>query len=393
MPQLFERITLRGVVLLNRIAVSPMCQYSCERGLATEWHVVHLGSRAVGGAGLVFTEATAVLPEGRISPQDLGIWSDDHIEPLARIVRFIHEQGSVAGIQLAHAGRKGSTYRPWDGYGAVPEAEGGWPVVAPSALAFGDHYAVPRALTTEGIRDVVKAFAEAARRACEAGFRIVEVHAAHGYLLHQFLSPFSNQRHDQYGESFENRTRLLREIIQAIRMVWPESCPLFVRISATDWADGGWDLDQSVELARQLGPLGVDLIDCSSGGNLPQAKIPVGPGYQTPFADRIRRETGVPTGTIGFITAPAQADHIIRSEQADLVLLARELLRDPYWPLRAARELGQAVPWPVQYVRAAPPGTQARSPVDLPRLERCFAEHHVVATQSEIQREQQTAAR
>ncbi len=383
MPHLFEPVTLRGVVLPNRIAVSPMCQYSSEHGLATDWHVVHLGSRAVGGAGLVFTEATAVLPEGRISPQDLGIWSDDHIEPLARIVRFIHEQGSAAGMQLAHAGRKGSTYRPWDGHGAVPEAEGGWPVVAPSALAFGDHYAVPCMLTEDGIRDVVAAFAVAARRACEAGFRVLEVHAAHGYLLHQFLSPFTNQRRDRYGGSFDNRTRLLHEVIRAVRGVWPERCPLIVRLSVTDWADGGWDLDQSVELARQLGPLGVDLIDCSSGGNLPQAKIPVGPGYQTSFAERIRRETGMATGAVGLITAPAQADHIVRNGQADLVLLAREMLRDPYWPMRAARDLGHAVPWPMQYLRAAPTGTQARSTVDLPRLERCFAEHHAITERQE----------
>ncbi len=381
MPHLFEPFTLRGVVLRNRVAVSPMCQYSSERGFATDWHLVHLGSRAVGGAGLVLTEATAVLPEGRISPQDLGLWSNDHVEPLSRIVRFVHEQGSVAGMQLAHAGRKGSTYRPWDGHGAVPEAEGGWPVLAPSALAFADGYAVPEVLTEEGIRAVVAAFAAASRRACEAGFRVVELHAAHGYLLHQFISPLSNRRHDRYGGSFENRTRLVREVVEAVRSVWPERCPLLVRISATDWVDGGWDLEQSVELARQLGPLGVDLIDCSSGGIVPQAKIPVGPGYQTPFAERIRREAGMPTGTIGLITAPTQADHIIRTGQADLVLLAREMLRDPCWPLRAARELGHAIPWPVQYLRAAPEGTQARSPVNLSRLERCFAEHHAVAAQ------------
>ncbi|HJT22915.1 MAG TPA: NADH:flavin oxidoreductase/NADH oxidase [Nitrospira sp.] len=379
MPHLFEPITFRGVTLPNRIAVSPMCQYSSKQGFATDWHVVHLGSRAVGGAGLVFTEATAVLPEGRISPQDLGIWSDDHIEPLGRIARFVQEQGSVAGMQLAHAGRKGSTYRPWDGHGAISEADGGWPVVAPSAVAFAEDYAVPQALTEEGIRAVVSAFAAAAGRACEAGFRVVEIHAAHGYLLHQFLSPLSNQRRDRYGGSFENRTRLLREVVEAVRKVWPEDCPLFIRISATDWTDGGWDLDQSVELARHLRPLGVDVFDCSSGGNLPHAKIPVGPGYQTPFAEQIRRDTGMPTGAIGLITAPVQADHILRTGQADLVLLAREMLRDPYWPLRAARELGRTVPWPVQYVRAAPLSTPARSSVDLPRLKRCFAEHHAIA--------------
>lgn len=378
MAHLFEPITLREVTLPNRIAVSPMCQYSSEKGFANDWHVVHLGSRAVGGAGLVLTEATAVLPEGRISPQDLGLWSDDHIEALARIVRFIHEQGSVAGVQLAHAGRKASTYRPWGGRGAVSEAEGGWPVMAPSVLAFAEDYPIPSALTEDDIRAIVTAFAMAARRACEAGFRVVEVHAAHGYLLHQFLSPLSNQRHDRYGGSFENRTRLLCEVIEAVRAVWPEHCPLFVRISATDWADGGWDGDQSVELARQLLRLGVDLIDCSSGGNLPHVKIPVGPGYQTSFAERIRRDIGIPTGAIGLITAPAQADHVIRTGQADLVLLAREMLRNPYWPLRAARELGHAVPWPVQYLGAAPPGMQARSTVNLPRLERCLGEHHAL---------------
>jgi 2,4-dienoyl-CoA reductase-like NADH-dependent reductase (Old Yellow Enzyme family) len=379
MPHLFEPITLREVTLRNRIAVSPMCQYSSTQGFVTDWHVVHLGSRAVGGAGLVFTEATAVLPEGRISPQDLGIWSDDHIEPLRRIVRFIQEQGTVAGMQLAHAGRKGSTHRPWDGHGAISEAKGGWPVVAPSAVAFAEDYAVPQALTEDGIRAVVTAFAAAAGRACAAGFRVVEIHAAHGYLLHQFLSPLSNQRRDRYGGSFENRTRLLQEVVKAVRKVWPESDPLFVRISATDWTDGGWDLGQSIELARHLRPLGVDLVDCSSGGNLPHAKIPVGPGYQTPFAEQIRRDTGMPTGAIGLITAPVQADHILRTGQADLVLLAREMLRDPYWPLRAARELGHAVPWPVPYVRAATPGIPARSSVDLPQLERCFAEHHAIA--------------
>ena len=379
MPQLFDSLTLRDVTLQNRIAVSPMCQYSSENGFANDWHFVHLGGRAVGGAGLVFTEATAVIREGRISPQDLGIWSEDHIEPLTRITHFIREQGSVAGIQLAHAGRKASTYRPWDGRGAIPEAQGGWhEVVAPSALRFAEGYPLPEALTEDQIQGVVAAFAAAARRACDAGFAVVEIHAAHGYLLHEFLSPFSNHREDRYGGSFENRTRLLREVASAVRRAWPDRLPLFVRISATDWEAGGWDLEQSVELVRQLKSLGVDLIDCSCGGNLPQAKIPVGPGYQTPFAERIRREVAIPTGALGLITSPVQADHIIRTDQADLVLLAREFLRDPYWPLRAARELGHAIPWPVQYLRAAPHGTEARSPVDLQRFERCFAEHHAV---------------
>jgi 2,4-dienoyl-CoA reductase-like NADH-dependent reductase (Old Yellow Enzyme family) len=341
----------------------------------------------VGGAGLVLTEATAVVPEGRISPQDLGIWSDEHIEPLTRITHFIREQGSMAGIQLAHAGRKASTFRPWDGHGAIPEAQGGWhQVVAPSAIRFAEGYAVPEALTEEGIRAVVTAFAQAARRACDAGFCVVEIHAAHGYLLHEFLSPFSNRRQDRYGGSFENRTRLMREVAIAVRSAWPERLPLFVRVSATDWEVGGWDLEQSVELGHQLKSLGVDLLDCSSGGNLPQARIPAGPGYQTPFAERIRREAGVATGSIGLITSPVQSDHIIRTGQADLVLLAREFLRDPYWPLRAARELGHAVPWSAQYLRAAPDGTQAHSEVDLQRFERCFAEHHAVAAAKEHKR-------
>ena len=371
MPHLFESLTLRDVSIPNRIAVSPMCEYSSTEGFPTDWHLVHLGSRAVGGAGLVFTEAAAVLPTGRISPQDLGIWSDDHIEPLARIVRFVHAHGSVAGIQLAHAGRKGSTYRPGDGAGVVPEAQSGWGVVGPSPLAFAGDYAVPEALGADGIQAITEAFAAAARRAEEAGFRVIEIHAAHGYLLHEFLSPLSNHRQDQYGGSLENRTRLVREVIEAVRRVWPDRYPLFLRISATDSWDGGWDIDQSVELARQVRQLGVDLIDCSSGGNVAQAKIPLGAGYQVPFADRIRREAQLPTGAVGLITSPAQADQIIRNGQADLVLLAREMLRDPYWALHAARELGHAMPWPVQYLRAAPPGSMGRAAAELPRLEAC----------------------
>jgi 2,4-dienoyl-CoA reductase-like NADH-dependent reductase (Old Yellow Enzyme family) len=364
MAHLFEPLDLRGVTLRNRIVVSPMCQYSSVDGFANDWHLVHLGSLAVGGAGLVFTEATAITPEGRISPQDLGIWSDAHVETLERIVRFVTEQGSLAGIQLAHAGRKASTRRPWEGHGAVSEAEGGWSNgVAPSALPVADEYAHPQALTESEIGEVVRAFAAAARRAALAGFRVFEIHAAHGYLVHQFLSPLSNRREDGYGGSFENRTRLLREIITAVREVVPEQDALFVRISATDWADGGWDIEQSVALARQLAPMGVDLIDCSSGGLVPAVTIPLGPGYQAAFAERIRREAGVRTGTVGLITSPAQADHTVRSGQADVVLLARELLRDPHWPLRAARELGQPVSWPAQYLRAAPAGSKARAPV------------------------------
>ena len=370
MAHLFDPLPIRDVTLANRVFVSPMCEYSSTDGYATDWHLVHLGSRAVGGAGLVMTEATAVLPEGRISPQDLGIWKDDHIEPLARIVRFIDEQGSVAGMQLAHAGRKASTYRPWEGNGEIPESAGGWKkVVAPSALRFSDNYPMPQALTTDGIREVVKAFAAAARRASEAGFRVIEIHAAHGYLIHEFLSPLSNQRSDAYGGSFENRTRMLREVVAAVREVWPERFPLFVRVSATDWVEGGWDIQQSVELARSLKKLGVDLIDCSSGGNAAQAKIPVGPAYQTPFAEQIRRETGILTGAVGMITDPAQAEQIIASGQADTVFLARELLRDPYWPLLAARELRQPMTWPVQYLRAAPEGSQPRAASNVERSE------------------------
>jgi 2,4-dienoyl-CoA reductase-like NADH-dependent reductase (Old Yellow Enzyme family) len=349
-----------------------MCQYSSSDGYATDWHFVHLGSRAVGGAGLVMTEAAAVTPEGRISPQDLGIWTEGHIAPLARIVRFIHAQGSVAGIQLAHAGRKASTLRPWEGHTAIPQSKGGWPVVAPSALPFAEEYATPVALPEDGIRAVVEAFTAASNRALEAGFQIVEIHAAHGYLIHQFLSPLSNKRNDRYGGPFENRTRLILEVVAAVRKTWPERLPLLVRISATDWLEGGWDIEQSVELVRRLKDSGVDLVDCSSGGTSPAARIPFGPGYQVPFADRIRRETGILTGAVGMITAPAQADHIIRSGQADMVLLAREMLRHPYWPLAAARELGHALPWPAQYLRAAPPGTPLRrsvssqDPVDNP---------------------------
>jgi 2,4-dienoyl-CoA reductase-like NADH-dependent reductase (Old Yellow Enzyme family) len=378
MIHLFDPVAIRDIAFANRVFVSPMCQYSSTDGYVSDWHFVHLGSRAVGGAGLVLTEATAVLPEGRISPQDLGIWTDDHIEPLARVVRFIHEQGSVAGMQLAHAGRKASTYAPWAGHGTVPESEGGWNVVAPSALPFADGYPMPRALSIDGIKNVVSAFAAAARRACEAGFRVIEIHAAHGYLIHEFLSPFSNQRTDAYGGSFEKRTRILREIVGAVRGSWPEGAPLFVRISATDWVEGGWDIQQSVELARQLKELGADLIDCSSGGNVPHAEIPVGPGHQTPFAEQIRREANILTGAVGMITSPIQAEHILVTGQADAVIIARELLRDPYWPLGAARELGQPTSWPVQYLRAAPEGSQARVPIDLKNLESCVEEQHAI---------------
>lgn len=352
---LFTPLTLGEVTLPNRIAVSPMCQYSAREGLATDWHLVHLGSRAVGGAGLVMAEATAVQAQGRISPQDLGIWDDGHIEGLARIARFIRSQGAVAGIQLAHAGRKASTQRPWEGHDPIPPQEGGWTAVGPSPIAFPG-YPQPLPLDQPGIDDIIRAFRLAARRALEAGFQVLEIHAAHGYLLHSFLSPLSNQREDAYGGSLENRIRLLLEVVEAIRKVWPAELPLLVRISATDWVEGGWDLEQSCALASVLEPRGVDLIDCSSGGTLPGASVPLGPGYQVPFAEAIRREVGIPTGAVGLITDPAQAEGILQKGQADLILLAREMLRDPYWPLHAAQALAaaDAVPWPPQYLRAAP---------------------------------------
>jgi 2,4-dienoyl-CoA reductase-like NADH-dependent reductase (Old Yellow Enzyme family) len=367
MPQpgsgLFGGLKIRDVRLANRIVVSPMCQYSCEKGLATDWHFVHLGCRAVGGAALVIAEATAVLPEARISPQDLGIWSDAHIESLSRITNFIHSQGSIAGIQIAHAGRKASTMAPWKGAGKLSENEGGWSnVVAPSAVAFAPNYPMPVAATTERIAAIVEAFGGAAQRALDAGFRVLEIHAAHGYLLHEFFSPLSNHRTDSYGGSFENRTRIAREVVARVRRFWPERLPLFIRISSTDWVEGGWDIEQAVELARTLRPLGVDLVDCSSGGNIADAKIPIGPGYQVPFAERIRRDAAILTGAVGMITEAQQADEIIRNGQADIVLLAREMLRDPYWPLHAAAKLGKSIPWPVQYLRAAPAGTPARQP-------------------------------
>jgi 2,4-dienoyl-CoA reductase-like NADH-dependent reductase (Old Yellow Enzyme family) len=384
MPGLFDPLTIREVTFPNRVFVSPMCQYSSDDGYANDWHFVHLGSRAVGGAGLVMTEATAVLPEGRISPQDLGIWDDGHIEMLSRIVGFIHEQGSIAGMQLAHAGRKSSTRRPWEGQGEVSEEQGGWKkVVAPTALAFAETYPRPHSLTLDGIQEVVTEFAAAARRACLAGFRVVEIHAAHGYLIHEFLSPLSNKREDNYGGSFENRTRLCREVVAAVRSAWPRELPLFLRLSATDWVEGGWDIDQSVKLAGELKAMGVDLIDCSSGGNVSHAKIPVGAGYQTVFAERIRREAGIMTGAVGMITTAVQAEHIIRTEQADTVIMAREFLRDPYWPLRAARELEQPIAWPVQYLRAGPKGAQPREPVDLKSFESCFEEQHGIPNRNQ----------
>ena len=357
---LFDPLPIRSLKLRNRIAVSPMCEYSSIDGFASDWHLVHLGSRAVGGAAAILTEAIAVLPEGRISPQDLGIWKDAHIEMLSRIARFVREQGALMGVQLAHAGRKGSTYRPWSGSGAIPVSEGGWMPLAPSAIPFDPSYAMPVAMDEAAVQATIRAFADAARRALAAGMQVIEIHSAHGYLLHEFLSPLSNHRTDSYGGSFENRTRLLREVVSAVRGVWPENLPVFVRISATDWAEGGWDLPQSIELARLLAPLGVDLIDCSSGGLIPNAKIPVGPGYQVPFSEAVRHEAKVLTGAVGMITSPQQADSILREGKADVVFLAREMLRDPYFPLRAARELGQSIAWPAQYLRAAPEGSTAR---------------------------------
>jgi 2,4-dienoyl-CoA reductase-like NADH-dependent reductase (Old Yellow Enzyme family) len=351
---LFDPLPLREVTLRNRIIVSPMCQYSSEDGFANDWHLVHLGSRAVGGSALVFTEAAAVTPEGRISPQDLGIWKDEHVPDLARIVRFIDGQGAVAGMQLAHAGRKASTQPPWKGSRVLaPGEDGGFrPIYAPSPIPFRPEDPVPEELDSKGIARIVKAFGDAAERALRAGFRVLELHSAHGYLLHEFLSPLSNRRTDAYGGPFENRIRILLEVTRSVRARWPDRWPLFVRISATDWVEGGWDVDQSVELSRRLAREGVDLIDCSSGGLLPGAKVPFGPGYQTAFAERIRREAAVKTGAVGMIRGADQAEHIVRSGQADAVLIARQLLREPYWPLKAARHLGIQVRWPVQYERA-----------------------------------------
>ncbi len=352
MTHLFTPLKLRDIVLRNRIAVSPMCQYSAEDGFANDWHLVHLGSRAVGGAGLVLTEATAVNPEGRISPADLGLWKDEHIGMLRRITAFIAGQGAVAGIQLAHAGRKASHQPPWQGDALVLPGEGGWKTVAPSAQAFAPGYDLPEALPPDGIQRIVNCFSAAAVRALQAGFQVIEIHGAHGYLINEFLSPLSNARTDAYGGSFQNRTRVLRDIVAAIRTVWPERFPLFVRLSVTDWVDGGWNVDDSVALARELKSNGVDLLDCSSGGLAAGAKIPAAPGYQVPFAARVRSEAGICTGAVGIIVKADQAEEILAREQADLVLMAREMLRDPYFPLRAARELAADVPWPVQYLRA-----------------------------------------
>lgn len=354
MSHLFDPLTLRGITMRNRIGVSPMCQYSANDGVATDWHLVHLGARAAGGAGLVIIEATAVEARGRISPYDLGLWNDVQIAMLQRINQFVKGQGATPAIQLAHAGRKASTAPPWTGGAPVAPAAGGWQPVGASAIPFTDGYPTPVELSTADVGEIVGAFRDAALRADAADFDIVELHAAHGYLLHSFLSPLSNQRTDQYGGSFENRIRLLVETATATRAVWPEQKPLFVRISCTDWVDGGWTIEESVALAKRLKAEGVDLIDCSSGGSSPTAQIPAGAGYQVPFAERIRREAEMPTAAVGMITEPMQADEIIRNGRADLVLLARELLRDPHWPLHAAKALNrlEQAPIPPQYARS-----------------------------------------
>lgn len=349
MTHLFEPLSIKSITLRNRIGVSPMCMYSYTDGFSSDWHLAHLGARAVGGAGLIIAEATAVEARGRITPYDLGIWSDEQVEPLARVTRFIKEHGAVAGIQIAHAGRKAGTKRPWE----TDEAQRpGWQGVAPSPLAFNPNSQVPQALNVDEIKDIQAAFRDGARRALAAGFEWLEIHAAHGYLIHSFYSPLSNQRTDEYGGSFENRIRFLLETVRAVRPVWPDDLPLTVRISGTDWVDGGWTVADSVELARYLKAEGVDLVDCSSGGAAPDAKVPTGPGYQVPIAEAVRRGAGIRTAAVGLITTPEQADEIIRNEQADLVLLGREMLRDPHWALHAARVLGQPAPVPSQYLRA-----------------------------------------
>lgn len=352
MNKLFAPLKIMGVELKNRIAVSPMCQYSSNNGIPTEWHLVHLGSRAVGGAALVIQEATSVSPEGRISPDDAGIWNDIQADAYKRITEFIISENSIPGIQLAHAGRKGSTYVPWKGMGEVRREEGGWQTLSPSPIKFADNYPTPKEMDVGDIRKVIDDFGKSAERSITAGFRIIELHMAHGYLIHEFLSPLSNLRQDLYGGSLSHRCRFAVEIAERVRQVMPEDVPLFARISSSDWIDGGWNIEDSVYLSHRLKEAGVDLIDCSSGGNAPKATIPTGPGYQIPFSERIKMEVGILTGGIGFITSPEQADHIIRTGQADIVLLAREILRNPYWPINAAKVLKEDIEWPKQYERA-----------------------------------------
>lgn len=352
---LFTPLRLRSVTLPNRIGVAPMCQYSAEGGRANDWHLVHLGARAVGGAGLVIVEATAVSPEGRITPHDLGLWDDAHVPGLARVAAFLAAQGAVPAIQLAHAGRKASTRRPWEGGGRAFPADGGWePIHAPSAIPFDDGWQVPEALDEAGLDRIAAAFAAAARRAASAGFRAVEIHSAHGYLLHEFLSPLANRRDDRYGGALENRMRLPLRVVEAVRAAWPEDLPLLIRISATDWVDGGFVPEEAVVFAREARLRGVDLVDCSSGGMHPRAQVPLAPGYQVPFAARVRAEAGVPTAAVGLITEPRHAESIVAGGEADLVLLGRELLRTPQWPLEAAQSLGVPLRGPLPYERAKP---------------------------------------
>lgn len=352
MSILFTTLQIKDITFRNRIVISPMCQYSSVEGFATDWHLVHLGSRAVGGAGLIIQEATAVSPEGRISPDDLGIWQPEHLDKLRAITTFLRDHGAVAGIQLAHAGRKASSHSPWNGGKQIPKQDGGWQTLAPSAIPFRNTDEAPVALDRAGIEKLIKDFTIAALRAVEAGYQVLELHAAHGYLIHEFLSPLSNHRTDEYGGSFENRIRLLLQIIEGVQTVWPGNFPLFVRISATDWAEGGWNEAASVQLARILKHTGVDLIDCSSGGLVPGVTIPVGPGYQVRFAEQMKKEASILTGAVGMITTARQAEEILANGQADMVVIARQSLRDPYFPLHAARELGDAIDWPSQYLRA-----------------------------------------
>ena len=352
MSVLFSPLNIKSVTLKNRIVVSPMCQYSCVDGFANDWHLVHLGSRAVGGAGLIIQEATAVNPAGRITFGDLGIWKDEHIEKLQQVVAFIHQQGAVAGIQLAHAGRKASCDLPWKGGAQIKAGDNHWTTVAPSAIPFYEADLAPHALSNEEIGTVINDFKQAAARALKAGYKVVEIHAAHGYLINEFLSPLSNHRTDAYGGSFEHRIKFLLEIITAVQTVWPADLPLFVRISASDWMEGGWTIADSVQLAMILQKKGIDLIDCSSGGLVPTAQIPAGPNYQVPFAEAIKKQTGMRTGAVGIITNAQQAETILQEQQADLIIMAREMLRDPYFPLHAAKELHDEIEWPKQYIRA-----------------------------------------
>lgn len=352
MSKLFSPLSIREIKLKNRIVVSPMCQYSSEDGFANDWHLVHLGSRAVGGAGLIMLEATAVEPEGRISPEDLGIWKDEHIPFLQRINKFIENNGAVPAIQLAHAGRKAANYAPWRGTGPLPVDEGGWPVIGPSAIAFKEGYPMPQEMSVQAIALIIEKFVQAAKRALAAGFKVLEIHAAHGYLIHEFYSPYSNKRTDEYGGSFENRIRFLVEITEAIRSVWPKEFPLFVRISATDWISGGWSIEESIKLSKILKQKQVDVIDCSSGGNIPGIKITIGPSYQVPLSEKIKSASGILTGAVGLITEPLQAEKILEENKADLIIMARQLLRDPYFPLHAAKELKEDITWPNQYKRA-----------------------------------------